>query len=45
MTIDRRSWGYRRDAVLADYLSIEQLITQLAQTVRSVFTGLYSLCY
>ena len=36
MTIDRQSWGFRRNAVLAEYLGIEQLITQLAQTVRSV---------
>jgi len=36
MTIDRASWGFRRNVVLADYLNIEQLITQLAQTVRSV---------
>ena len=34
MTIDRQSWGYRREAVLEDYLSIEELLQQLAITVR-----------
>ncbi|MEL6475622.1 MAG: alpha-L-fucosidase [Pseudomonadota bacterium] len=33
MTIDRRSWGFRREAVLADYLSIEDLLSQLVSTV------------
>ena len=34
MTIDRRSWGFRRETNLKDYLSIEELIKQLVSTVR-----------
>lgn len=34
MTMERYAWGYRRNAVLADYLTIEELIATLAQTVR-----------
>lgn len=33
MTIDERSWGYRRDASFKDYMSIEELISVLASTV------------
>jgi hypothetical protein len=34
MTIDRSSWGYRREAVLSEYLNIEDIITSLVTTVR-----------
>ena len=34
MTIDRNSWGFRRNAAYADYLSIEELLGTLAPTVR-----------
>ena len=37
MTIDSKSWGFRRDAKLADYLTTDQLITILAETVRLKF--------
>ena len=34
MTIDKESWGYRRNAKLLDYLSMDDLTESLAQTVR-----------
>ncbi|KAL2098846.1 hypothetical protein ACEWY4_005326 [Coilia grayii] len=33
MTIDKRSWGFRRDAALQDYLSTEEIIKSLVETV------------
>lgn len=33
MTLDRKSWGYRREARLADYLSFEELLTEVVSTV------------
>lgn len=33
MTLDKHSWGFRRDAALHDYKSTEEMIANLAQTV------------
>ncbi|PAA76652.1 hypothetical protein BOX15_Mlig019617g12, partial [Macrostomum lignano] len=33
MTLDKQSWGYRRDARLADYLTPQELLSTLATTI------------
>lgn len=33
MTIDKYSWGYRRNGLISEYMSIEELIEQLVSTV------------
>ena len=34
MTIDSKSWGFRGNAPLSDYMTIKELIETLAETVR-----------
>ena len=36
MTIDKKSWGFRRETRISDIYSIEELISLLVQTVRCV---------
>ena len=33
MTLDKQSWGYRRNANFIDYLSPEELIASIVKTV------------
>ncbi|CAB3985617.1 alpha-L-fucosidase-like isoform X1, partial [Paramuricea clavata] len=33
MTVDKKSWGFRREAKLEDFLTIHELISELAETV------------
>lgn len=33
MTVDKKSWGFRRNAEITDYMTLHELITQLVSTV------------
>ena len=33
-TVDKSSWGFRREAVLSDFLTIEEILEQIVSTVR-----------
>uniref|UniRef100_A0A914D5K7 alpha-L-fucosidase n=1 Tax=Acrobeloides nanus TaxID=290746 RepID=A0A914D5K7_9BILA len=33
MTLDKNSWGYRRDMTVADIHTVKELIEQLARTI------------
>lgn len=37
MTIDKKAWTFRRDASFQDFMSINELLTTLATTVRYSF--------
>ena len=36
MTVDKQSWGYRRNTVLSDFLTMDNLTSILASAVRLV---------
>ena len=33
MTLDSQSWGYRRNAIETDYLTIDDLLKTMAETI------------
>lgn len=41
MTIDKYSWGFRREATIDQYLTIQDLVSHLAITVRWVWLLLH----
>ena len=41
MTIDRYSWGFRREATIDQYLSIQELVSELVITVRWAWPALH----
>lgn len=48
MTIDKTSWGYRRDTKYSDFLTMDEITQTLAETIRSVcsdFVFCFCCCY
>ena len=39
MTVDKHSWGYRRNVDVTSYLTITELLNELASTVRLLSTS------
>ncbi len=37
MTIDKKSWGYRKDAVPSDYFTVHELLVKIVEAVRYCF--------
>ena len=33
-TVDKKSWGFRREATYSDFLTIEEILEELVSTVR-----------
>ena len=34
ISVDKYAWGYRRNAKLSDYMTMEEILTTLAMTIR-----------